>query len=270
MEPRPRRSSRYFTPRRNGVDRGRDLYANPPAGLYVPPSLVEYVPPSLFEAVSSGSLAKNLAPGSLASLFGSNLALTTSSAQFYIAANNAGVSSLRVTDSSGATALAPLLYVSRSQINFRVPEGTAVGDISLEIGERSRSTPQDPTAPVSKIARDIFVYDDNRAVMSTPCVSEPDGKITVIPPRYPIVPDDRPINLVLYATGIRNLSSLAAVQATVGKRRLPVLYAGPDGGGTPGLDKINIHLTPAAKEHQTSRYIAVDGVPSNTVLIDVF
>ena len=99
---------------------------------------------------------------------------------------------------------------------------------------------------------------------------EPNGSTTVLLPHEAIVLDDRPVYLILYATGLRNRSSLANVQVTIGGISASVEYAGPEGSGVPGLDQINIRLIPALKGLGVADLVlTVDGVPSNTVAVDV-
>ena len=85
-----------------------------------------------------------------------------------------------------------------------------------------------------------------------------------------IVLDDRPVFLVLYGTGIRNRSSVGAVQATIGGVSVPVEYAGPEGSGIPGLDQVTVRLTSDLKGiGLADLVVTVDGIPSNTVTADV-
>jgi len=99
---------------------------------------------------------------------------------------------------------------------------------------------------------------------------EPDGKQTVLSIQTTIVLDDRPVYLILYATGVRNRSSMSNVPCTIGGISVPVEYAGPEGSGVAGLDQVNIRLTSALKGLGLANIVLnVDGVPSNTVLVDI-
>jgi len=201
-------------------------------------------------------------------LFGSSLAAVTESAEHLAPQTSLGGISLRVLDSSGAARLAPLFYVSPSQINFEVPAGTATGDVTLEIvntpAQHSRAAAQ-----VNRIAPALFAYEDNTALAYALRI-EPDGQSTILSVRNTIVLDGRPVYLVLYATGIRNRSSLANVQCTIGGVSLHVEYAGPNGSGMPGLDQVNLRLTPGLKGlGVTNLVLTVDGIPSNIVSLDI-
>ena len=76
----------------------------------------------------AASYAPRVAPGALASIFGSDLANSTqSAATFPLPKSMAGV-----TVYVNSTA-APLLYVSQTQINFQVPSSIAAGTASLTV-----------------------------------------------------------------------------------------------------------------------------------------
>ena len=229
-----------------------------PAELYTPP----------LRAGSAASLTGPLAPESLGSLFGSRLALSTESADPLSPPTSLGGISLRVRDSSGATRLAPLLYVSPSQINFEVPAGTAPGPVALEVVNAPTQLAE-VAAQISTIAPGLFTYDDN-TVIAYGLRLEPNGKQTVLSVRNTIMLDDRPVYLVAYATGIRNRFSLDNVRCSIGGIDLPVEYAGPEGSGGPGLDQVNVRLTPNLKGlGVASLALSVDGIPSNTVSVDI-
>jgi uncharacterized protein (TIGR03437 family) len=236
------------------------------AELYIPPYLPPYVPP--LRAGSAASLTGPLAPESLASLFGSNLAAATESADHLSPPISLGGISLRVIDSSGPARLAPLFYVSPSQINFEVPTGTATGKVTLEVVNAPAQI--DPVAAqVDTLAPALFAYEDNTALAYALRI-EPDGRSTVLSVRTTIVLDDRPVYLVMYATGIRNRSSLENVRCTIGGTSLPVEYAGPNGSGMPGLDQVNVRLTSDLKGLGVTKLVlTVDGIPSNTVWLDI-
>ena len=225
-----------------------------------------YIPE--LRAASAASLSGPLAPDSLASLFGSRLALTTATADPLSPPTSLGGISLRLRDSSGAARLVPLLHVSPSQINFEVPAGIAPGNVSLEV-VNAPTQPSQTTAQVNNTAPGFFAYDDN-TVVAYALRLEPNGKQTVLSVRDTIVLDDRPVYLIAYATGIRNRSSINNVRSTIGNISIPVEYAGPEGSGVPGLDQVNLRLTPALKGlGVVNLVLSVDGVSSNTVSVDV-
>jgi uncharacterized protein (TIGR03437 family) len=227
-----------------------------------------YIPYSVLRAASAATLSGPVALESLASLFGSNLALTTESADPRSPPTSLGGISLILVDSTDWEWLAPLFYVSPSQINFEVPAGIAPGNVSLEVV--NAPTPVSKTVvEVDAISPGLFAYADNAAIAYALRL-EPDGRQTVLSTRTTIVLDDRPAYLIAYATGIRNRSSLANVGATIGGISVPVEYAGSEGSGVPGLDQVNVLLTSALKGRGFANLVlTVDGVRSNGVAVDV-
>jgi len=176
--------------------------------------------------------------------------------------------SLRLRDSSGAASLAPLLYVSPSQINFEVPAGIYPGDVTLEV-VNAPTQPSQATAQVEKVAPGLFSYEDNTAA-AYGLRLEPDGTRTALSIRNTIVLDDRPVYLILYATGVRNPSSLNNVRCTIDGKNMIVDYAGPEGSGVPGLDQVNVRLTSALKGLGVINLVlTVDSISSNTVSVDI-
>lgn len=60
------------------------------------------------------------------------------------------------------------------------------------------------------------------------------------------------------------------VRCILGGIAVPVEYAGPEGGGVPGLDQVNVRLTTALKGNRDGHLVlTVDGVPANTVFVKV-
>lgn len=218
-----------------------------------------YVPSA--SAVSSASLAAPIAPESLASIFGAQLADTiAAAADPQSPPASLGGINLNVFDSTGAERPAPLLYVSPSQINFQVPAGTLPGSVHLLV--RNGSKTLDVTAQVSGIAPGIFTVPGNIAAAYGTRI-EPDGSQTILPPATPIILDQRPVYLSLFGTGIRGRSSLNHVSVTIGGIDSQVSYAGAQ-GSIPGLDQVNVLLpTALLGAGRVPAVLAVDGVAAN-------
>jgi len=232
--------------------------------------------PSL-RVISAAGFSGPLAPESLASLLGSSLALVTATADPLplpaedevppSAPTSLGGVSVSLRDSTGVARLAPLYFVSPSRIDFEVPAGTALGDLTLEVLNSPTQLPP-VTGQIRNVVPGLLTSDDG-----TPdgygLRLEPNATGTILQLRNTIVLDDRPVYLILYATGIRNHSSLANVQCTIGATTLPVEYAGPS-GAVPGLDQVNISLTSALKGTGVANLVlTVDGIFSNIVSVDI-
>jgi uncharacterized protein (TIGR03437 family) len=250
---------------------GRVLIAGgsttPPAEIYTP----------ALRAASTATLTGPLAPESLGSLFGSRLALVTATADPLplpaedevppSAPTSLGGISVRLRDSAGATRLAPLYYVSPSRIDFEVPAGTAPGDFTLDVLNGPTQFPS-VTGQIRNVAPGLLTLSDGTPDAYALRI-EPNQTWTILPARNTIVLDDRPVYLILYATGTRNHSSVANVRCVIGGTSLPVEYAGPS-GAVPGLDQVNVRLTSALKGLGVANLVmTVDGIPSNTVSVDI-
>ena len=84
--------------------------------------------------VNGASFAANLCPGALASLFGSNLATGTSSAQSLPLPSNLLGTQVLVKDPSMASPIvAPLYFVSPGQINFQIPFEVVRTNVSVSV-----------------------------------------------------------------------------------------------------------------------------------------
>src|SRR5262249_15050689 len=92
--------------------------------------------------ISAASTSTDLAPESLASAFGTNLAADTAAAQNVPWPTSLSGVSVQVMDAVGVTRPAGLLFVSPGQVNFQIPTGTGLGmsTITLHNGSTTLST----------------------------------------------------------------------------------------------------------------------------------
>jgi uncharacterized protein (TIGR03437 family) len=106
----------------------------------------------------AASYAPRVAPGALASIFGSNLADSTQSATTFPLPKSMAGATVYVNSSA-----VPLLYVSETQINFQVPSNVAAGTASLYVNrDGGTSAPFNFTVVTS--APGIFQDSSNHAV----------------------------------------------------------------------------------------------------------
>jgi uncharacterized protein (TIGR03437 family) len=113
--------------------------------------------PTIQSVTDSAGYGPRVAPGSIASLFGTGLASGIVQASGFPLTTTLGGSSVSV-----AGVLAPLFYVSPGQINFQVPSSTASGDVGVVVngpGGASASFSFTVTAQ----APAIYQYGTNRA-----------------------------------------------------------------------------------------------------------
>jgi len=233
------------------------------------------------EVTSGAASTSTVAPDALASLYGSNLASKAAQANSQPLPTTLGGVTLSVTDSTGTTREAPLLYVSPGQINFMVPDGTASGAASIAVS--TGSTTQTFPMIVATVAPALFSANgsgtgvaDATAIATQandPTLQSPvpvfecgSSGCSAIPISLGV---DTPVYLTLYGTGIRSRSSLANVSVTIGSITLPALYAGPSPAFS-GLDQVNVLLPLSLRgSGQAGVTLTVDGQVSNAVMIDI-
>jgi uncharacterized protein (TIGR03437 family) len=114
--------------------------------------------PVVESVTDSAGYGPRVAPGSLASIFGTNLASGDASATAFPLPTQLGGSSVEI----GGVA-APLLFVSPGQINFQVPSATASGDVSVVVTGPGGAGAAF-TFTVTSSAPSIFQYGTNHAV----------------------------------------------------------------------------------------------------------
>ena len=229
---------------------------------------------------SAAAPSSAVAPNSLASLYGSNIAAAPAQAFSQPLPTTLGGVTLSVTDVSGTARNAPLVYVSPTQINFEVPDGTASGLATFTVTNGSAT--QTGNATVQAVAPTLFSMNGAGtgvaaalaiAVQIPTTLQSPVPVFQCTPNGCVSVPInvgiDRPIYVSFYGTGIRNLSSIANVTLTINGTSVPVEYAGPSPSYA-GLDQVNVALPLTLHGSGESNVVlTVDGQKSNTVTINI-
>ncbi|MBZ5625481.1 MAG: FG-GAP-like repeat-containing protein [Acidobacteriia bacterium] len=237
--------------------------------------------PGLRRAVSAASDSAIVAPESLATMYVPTGASTTAASPPW--PTKLGGISLEVRDSAGAARLAPLLFVSPTQINFQVPADTALGEATLAVVSEGVRTLAGGTQ-VEAVTPGIFVLSHAESVpAATAVLVQPDGTQVPIPVfdcarsaealscKLSSMPlssaGNGRIYVTFYGTGFRGVNA-ANVTCSIGGIPVPVTYAGPQ--GIPGLDQINIRLLPFEQLENLvyNVVIAIDGVMANQPFID--
>src|SRR5579871_1793026 len=231
----------------------------------------------LSEVSSAAFGGGTLAPGSLASAYGTDLANGAPAAPPLPWPAVVGGTSVGIADSAGMYTAAPLTYASTGQVNFDIPDKVAVGPATVTVtsGDGTASSQQITLNPV---APSLFVLNSaNLAAAVAVCVSASGAQTTEYP--YQIVNGAivaNPLNLgacsetvlELFATGMDAVSA-SSVQATVGGKPAMVLYAGPQ-GAFPGLDQVNVVIPQSlAGSGSVSVMVITGGQTSNNVSITV-
>lgn len=224
-----------------------------------------------------------LAPRSIAAGFGQGLAPVMESAAVVPLPTILAETSVRVQDNQNSERLAPLFFVSPDQINFLVPEGTAVGEATVRVisGDVMVSVGTLTVAYVSPgvfsmnvdgegvpAALAIFVKPDGsqtwQYVFNTDCQA---GSCQPVPLDLGETSDQ--VFLQLYGTGIRGRSSLSQVTATIGGVDAPVEYAGPVSDMV-GLDQVNLRVPRSLiGRGEVDVVLTVDGKTTNPVQINI-
>jgi uncharacterized protein (TIGR03437 family) len=214
-------------------------------------------------AVNAANPQAGIAPDSLASIYGSQLATQT------VAAGNppwptslGGVNGVTLVDSAGKSWPVPLIFVSPTQMNVWIPPGPSLGPANL--GFTSTGGPPDAPVPLrtvplnlQTVAPALFTADGTglgvlaaSAVQVSPIGQFPVTVFTCSAPGscspVPIgLGVDTPVYLSLYGTGIRNWANIGTAlnaYVTIGTETFPAAYAGPQ-PTIPGLDQVNVPLS---------------------------
>jgi uncharacterized protein (TIGR03437 family) len=217
--------------------------------------------------VNGASYTANIAPDSLATIFGSALSVTTAIASLdsdgQLPVNLAGTS----VEVGGV--LARLSYVSPSQLNFVVPTGTQAGTVDVVI--HSANIPaKTATAFVSNSAPGVLTSDSSGSGKGAIL-----NAVTFRPAPFLVLTDngtgDPRTRLAVFGTGFRYAQSVTATaQDSTGARySLTVEFFGPAPGYF-GLDQVNIVLPADLDGAGTvSLLLAADDIPAVQVTAQV-
>jgi uncharacterized protein (TIGR03437 family) len=226
---------------------------------------------------SAAAPSSAVAPDSLASLYGANLAPGIAQASAQPLPLTLGGVTLSVTDAAGVGRAAPLFYVAPGQIDFVVPDGTSPGLATLVVSGQTFTCAVQPVVPTVfsmngagsgvAAATAIMVQAADPSLQTSVPVFRCAGSSCASAPI--VLGAGTSVYVSFFGTGIRNRSSLTNVAATVNGIGVPVLYAGPAPGYT-GLDQVNVGLVLSLRGSGESKVVlTVDGQAANTVTIDV-
>ncbi len=225
-----------------------------------------------------------IAPDSLVSAFGTDLATGSAVSSTFPTTLNG--TTITIVDSNNASYKAQIYSVSANQVNYLVPSNAASGRATITVTSGDGVVTKgivyiQPVAPglytassngKGAAAAIAITTHSNGSQSSADVFSCSGGTCTPVPISLGSSSDI--VALELFGTGIRHLSSAAAVSATINNQALKVLYAGPQ-PTTTGLDQINLELPSSlAGSGQVNLTLSIttsDGttVALNPVTIDI-
>jgi uncharacterized protein (TIGR03437 family) len=217
-------------------------------------------PAASLAVLNAAGYTPALAPASIATAFGTDLAAGTGAA-----------TSVTVQDSTGTVNAATLFYAFPQQIAFLIPAASALGPATITVTSAD-GTVSTATVQISAVAPGLFAANANgQGVAAAIAVQGTNGSPIFSCGSAPLSCTAVPINvnqtvLELFGTGIRGHS--APVTCSIGGVPVPVTYAGAQGQYA-GLDQVNVSLPASlASLGQLSIVLTVDGTASNTVTVN--
>lgn len=255
-------------------------------GDFIYTTSASMTPDAVTQNAASGTTS-DLTPNSIASVYGLELATATATGTD-TDPNTAGIqlpttlsgTTVSVRDSANTSRLAPLFFVSAGQINYQIPSGTAAGAATVTI-TNSLNAQSTGSITVASVAPGVFTVLQNgmglaaaevqRVTPANVQTFEPTvaGNLTAIPIDWKNATDN--LYLVLYGTGIRNLSVVGTVNLKIGNTtftNLPAVYAGPQGFFV-GVDQVNVLLPRTlVGSNLVDAVLTVDGKVANTVKLN--
>lgn len=232
-------------------------------------------------SVSAASFAGGvpLAPDSIVAAFGVNLATGTVSAT----PGQPLPTTLGGTTVAVNGQLAPLFFVSASQINYLIPAGTAAGQATVLVTPGAGPTSQG-TIQIAPVAPGVFGANADgsgapaavlvRVPASGPQTIEPATQIEagtgrVIPRPIDLGPDGEQVFVVLFASGLR-AALTANVHMLIGGVDAPASFVGAT-PGLSGLDQLNglIPRSLIGRGRVTVAVAAQGAVTSNLVELEI-
>jgi uncharacterized protein (TIGR03437 family) len=222
--------------------------------------------------------AAAIAPGSLATAYGKDLANKNAGGTSLPLPTSFGGTSISILDSTGTTSLAPLLYVSPGQVNFEVPPGVATGAATVTVvsGDGTQTLASVQIAPVAPglfelnsaglAAAYVILYHAN-GTQTVEQVYKVTGGDVVATPVSLGSSTDKPY-LFLFGTGFE-AAGTAGVKVSIGGTNVPVSFAGSQGGFA-GLDQANVELPASlAGKGKVTIKLTAEGLAANAVNITI-
>src|SRR5262245_624375 len=188
-----------------------------------------------------------------------------------------------ITDGQGMGWVAPLFFVSPSQINYQIPPAAASGGALAKVLRDGQQTASG-TLTIAAIAPGLFSANaDGKGVAAALALRikadgtesyQPVARFDQMQNKFVAEPIDLgaesdQVFLILFGTGFHFRSDTSAVKAMIGSDEIDVSYAGPQGGFV-GLDQANVRLSRNLKgKGEVDVVLQVDGKSSNMLRINI-
>jgi uncharacterized protein (TIGR03437 family) len=226
---------------------------------------------------ASNIAATSIAPGSLATANGQNLATATSTPSSPFPTMVSGTS-VSIVDALGNTTAAPLLGVSPTKITFLVPTTVATGtaQVTVTSGTATQTAGNVEIASVApgvlmlngaglaaayvvqvapggaQTVQQVYTMNSAGGVVANPIASVASGSTY----------------LVLFGTGIA-AGGTALTTVTINGVNAPVLFAGSQGTDT-GLDQVDVQIPASlAGKGNVNVQLVAEGIPANPAQITI-
>ena len=223
------------------------------------------------KVVSSASYSfTSLAPNSIATVFGVNLANAALAADTVPLPTTLGGATIAVQDVTGTERLAPLYFVSPGQINFQIPPGTQPGPLLLKFTDPSGRVTQS-AAVAQPAAPSIFTFNAS----GSGAAAALDAFTGALPPFAALRANGEANILSLYFTGLGADATDAAtanvassVSVLINGLPATVQYAGR-APGLVGLNQLNVVLPTGLLSGAQRLRIGRGGLFSNETTIAI-
>ncbi|MEP7271243.1 MAG: NF038122 family metalloprotease [Acidobacteriota bacterium] len=236
----------------------------------------------LLTSVSAASFVAPLAPESIGAAFGAGLASSTVIGSTIPLPTTLDGTSVTVRDANLVTRFAQLFFVSPGQINYLIPTGTASGTANVTVFLNGSSVASG-TISIAVVAPSIFTANSSgsgvpaalalrvrgEAQTLEDIAAFDQGQNRFVPAPIDLGPETDKVFLILFGTGIRGVSSTAAVTASIGGVSLVVQFAGKHGSFI-GQDQVNLELPRGLiGRGEVSINLTVAGRSANVVTVNV-
>ncbi len=206
--------------------------------------------------VSSASFTYPVGYESLVTAFGTGIASTIASVGLSSLSTDLGGIQVHLRGGDGLEQLAPLLYVSPTQINYLIPSGIVGPFASVSVEHDGTPLTDEAIAvPVGQNAPGLFTLNSAGLAAATAIRVANDGTQTSVPvfscsptgcAAVPINVAAGMVYLSLYGTGFTVITPFSypgsyPAGCVVDENVVPVSYAGAQ-GQYPGLDQVNLQL----------------------------